>query len=159
MLIDMIAGLAPLFPSNSDVIANYTIGANRTPTGGRTDRRPRALNGVLWPAAGTETIYPTCFLDQHGWISAHPANHPLQVTFGPAKARLVAHAATNGFTDAALIDRLFAPVELACQGHAVWSGAIEVDPAVAHGAWLRNTPVPAGLYTRAEAAIATQNRA
>jgi hypothetical protein len=161
MRIDTINGLAPLFPSNSDVIANYTIGADRTATGGRVDRRPRALADVQWPAAGVEIIYPTCFLDQNRWISATPLNnHPLQVTFGPAKARLVPNAATNGLTDAALLDRLFAPVELASQGQSIWRGAIEIDPTDQHGAWLRNTnQIPPGLLTRAEAAATTQNRA
>ena len=160
MMIDAINGLAPLFPSNADVIANYTIGADRTATGGRVDRRPRTFDNVQWPAAGVEIIYPTCFLDQHGWISGTALhNHPLQVTFGPAKARLVANAATNGLTDAALLDRLFAPVELASQGHSIWRGAIEIDPAHPHGGWLRNTnQIPPGLLTRAEAAVTTQNR-
>jgi hypothetical protein len=159
MMIDTVAGLAPLFPSNADVVANYTIGAERTDGVGRTDRRPRKLEGVSWPVAGTEIMYPTCFLDPNGWISANAQHQPLQVTFSPATAQLVLDAATNAqLRDGDLLTWVYAPVELSCQGREIWRGAIRVDPALAHAAWLLNQ-VPGGTVTRAEAAVATQHRA
>jgi hypothetical protein len=162
MIIGLVPGLAHIFPSNADVVSNYTMGAEPTPAGGRRDRRARPFPAVPvnWTGAGDEQVYPTCRVDANGWLSVNPADQPLIVRLGAATAQLHANATApgNNTVGAALVQFAWAPLTLLAGGAVLWTGAIKVDLALAANAWLA-AAVPPGTVTRAAAAMMTNGRA
>lgn len=160
--ISFVPGLSHIFPSNPDVISNYTLGADRVNVAGRRDRRPRPFPAVPvnWPAAGVEKVFPTCYVDPAGWLSTNPAHPPLIVHLGPATAQLFPNATAPGnpATDAALVQFMWAPLELRSPAAVLWAGAIQVDPAVPASGWLA-AAIPPGTVDRATAAAMTGGRA
>ncbi|HEX7288010.1 MAG TPA: hypothetical protein VF532_17625 [Candidatus Angelobacter sp.] len=117
-------GYNSVFPSNTDIISNYTIGSKNP-----------------------EMLFTPYRLDAHGNFSDNPRDPLVSVSFGPAMATLRKELPVQA-TENGAIDFLYAPMTIFRGDENIWNGTLQVSTDSSSAAWPKKIAIPDNAHHR-----------